>query len=82
MAALTKEFDDKIRGPSRTRSQAVKGLARRTPATLRRPLRASETNDRLHTAIAEAIGRKPRGHDFMTDRRRPALARHMSVTGG
>jgi cyclic pyranopterin phosphate synthase len=32
----------------------------------------------------EAISRKPKGHDFVIDRRnrRPALARHMSVTGG
>ena len=35
-------------------------------------------------AIDEAIGRKPKGHDFIIDRRtkRPAVARHMSVTGG
>ena len=35
-------------------------------------------------AIDEAIARKPKGHDFIIDRRhkRPALARHMSVTGG
>ena len=32
----------------------------------------------------EAISRKPKGHDFVIDRRhdRPAVARHMSVTGG
>ena len=53
-------------------------------ADLRRPLRASEGNDLVHAAIDEAISRKPRGHDFVIDRRhrRPALARHMSVTGG
>ena len=35
-------------------------------------------------AIDEAIGRKPKGHDFVIDRRRrgPAVSRHMSVTGG
>ena len=35
-------------------------------------------------AIDEAIGRKPKGHDFVIDRktRRPSVARHMSVTGG
>ena len=35
-------------------------------------------------AIEEAISRKPKGHDFIIDRRhqRPAVARHMSVTGG
>jgi cyclic pyranopterin phosphate synthase len=38
----------------------------------------------LRDAILEAIGRKPKGHDFVIDRRRkaPAVARHMSVTGG
>jgi cyclic pyranopterin phosphate synthase len=53
-------------------------------ADLRTPLRASEGNDLLYAAIEEAISRKPKGHDFIIDRRhkRPALARHMSVTGG
>jgi len=53
-------------------------------ADLRSPLRASESDDLLNDAIDEAISRKPRGHDFVIDRRhrRPALARHMSVTGG
>jgi len=53
-------------------------------ADLRAPLRASESDGPLLAAIDEAIGRKPRGHDFVIDRRhrRPALARHMSVTGG
>jgi GTP 3',8-cyclase len=53
-------------------------------ADLRKPLRASEGNDLLLAAIDEAIGRKPKGHDFIIDRRhrRPALSRHMSVTGG
>ncbi len=53
-------------------------------ADLRAPLRASESDDGLHTAIDEAIGRKPKGHDFVIDRKgaAPALERHMSVTGG
>ena len=53
-------------------------------ADLRKPLRASEGNELLFAAIDEAIGRKPKGHDFIIDRRhrRPALPRHMSVTGG
>jgi len=53
-------------------------------ADLRSPLRASESNDALYAAIDEAITRKPKGHDFVIDRRhhRPALSRHMSVTGG
>ena len=38
----------------------------------------------LTEAIRQAITRKPKGHDFVIDRRhnRPAVARHMSVTGG
>jgi cyclic pyranopterin phosphate synthase len=51
---------------------------------LRTPLRASEGNELLRNAILEAIGRKPKGHDFIIDREhnKPAVARHMSVTGG
>jgi cyclic pyranopterin phosphate synthase len=53
-------------------------------ADLRAPLRASEGNELLSEAIDEAIGRKPKGHDFIIDRttRQPAVSRHMSVTGG
>jgi len=59
-------------------------LGHEDAADLRSPLRASEGNDLLYTAIDEAITRKPKGHDFVIDRRhkRPALNRHMSVTGG
>jgi cyclic pyranopterin phosphate synthase len=59
-------------------------LGQEDAADLRKPLRASEGNDLLFAAIDEAISRKPKGHDFIIDRRhkRPALARHMSVTGG
>jgi cyclic pyranopterin phosphate synthase len=59
-------------------------LGQADAADLRKPLRASEGNDLLHAAIDEAIARKPKGHDFIIDRQhqRPALARHMSVTGG
>jgi GTP 3',8-cyclase len=59
-------------------------LGQEDAADLRKPLRASEANDLLYAAIDEAIGRKPKGHDFVIDRRhqRPAVARHMSVTGG
>jgi len=51
---------------------------------LRRPLRASADNDLLAAAIDRAIGLKPKGHDFIIDRRhnRPSVSRHMSVTGG
>jgi cyclic pyranopterin phosphate synthase len=59
-------------------------LGQEDAADLRAVLRASESNDLLHGAIEDAISRKPKGHDFVIDRRhqRPALARHMSVTGG
>lgn len=53
-------------------------------ADLRTPLRASSDDSLVMAAIDEAIGRKPKGHDFIIDRRtkRPAVSRHMSVTGG
>src|SRR5438309_2986969 len=59
-------------------------LGQEDAADLRAPLRASEGNELVADAIDEAIGRKPKGHDFIIDRRhnRPAVARHMSVTGG
>jgi GTP 3',8-cyclase len=59
-------------------------LGQEDAADLRAPLRASEGNGLLSIAIDEAIGRKPKGHDFVIDRvsKKPAVARHMSVTGG
>ena len=53
-------------------------------ADLRAPLRRSESDGDLDTAIDAAIARKPKGHDFVIDRRTsmPAVSRHMSVTGG
>jgi cyclic pyranopterin phosphate synthase len=53
-------------------------------ADFRPLLRAGVTDDKLEDAIREAIARKPKGHDFIIDRRhdKPAVARHMSVTGG
>ncbi|MGD9476532.1 GTP 3',8-cyclase MoaA [Shinella sp. G-2] len=58
-------------------------LGQNDAADLRLPLRASDDDALLSQAIDEAIGRKPKGHDFIIDRRnRPAVARHMSVTGG
>jgi cyclic pyranopterin phosphate synthase len=59
-------------------------LGQEDAADLRAPLRASESDEALHAAIAEAIARKPKGHDFIIDRRvnAPAVPRHMSVTGG
>ncbi|BCJ90964.1 cyclic pyranopterin monophosphate synthase [Terrihabitans soli] len=59
-------------------------LGQEDAADLRAPLRASESDEALHAAIEAAIARKPKGHDFIIDRRgqRPAVGRHMSVTGG
>ena len=59
-------------------------LGQEDAADLRAPLRASEDDGLLDDAIREAITRKPKGHDFVIDRRRttPAVSRHMSVTGG
>ena len=53
-------------------------------ADLRAPLRASESDELLENAIDEAIGRKPKGHDFIINRdtKAPSQSRHMSVTGG
>ena len=53
-------------------------------ADLRTALRASDDDAALQQAIREAITRKPKGHDFIIDRRsnQPAVGRHMSVTGG
>jgi cyclic pyranopterin phosphate synthase len=52
-------------------------------ADLRAALREGGA-EALDASIYEAIGRKPKGHDFIIDRRQsgPAVSRHMSVTGG
>jgi cyclic pyranopterin phosphate synthase len=59
-------------------------LGQEDAADLRSAVRADDDNSVLMDAIDEAIGRKPKGHDFIIDRRRhgPAVSRHMSVTGG
>ncbi|MEM9733058.1 MAG: GTP 3',8-cyclase MoaA [Pseudomonadota bacterium] len=59
-------------------------LGQEDAADLRTPLRASEGNEVLSAAIDEAIGRKPKGHDFIIERRgeKAAVGRHMSMTGG
>jgi cyclic pyranopterin phosphate synthase len=50
---------------------------------LRAPLRASASDELLQAAIDEAIARKPKGHDFVIGRDlKPAVGRHMSMTGG
>ena len=59
-------------------------LGQEDASDLRKPLRASRDNELLSAAIDRAIGLKPKGHDFIIDRRhnRPSVSRHMSVTGG
>ena len=59
-------------------------LGQEDAADLRAPLRASASDEPLLAAIDAAILRKPKGHDFIIDRAtsRPAVSRHMSVTGG
>ena len=59
-------------------------LGHEDASDLRKPLRASADNDLLSATIDRAIGLKPKGHDFIIDRRhnRPSVSRHMSVTGG
>ncbi|MBM3508174.1 MAG: GTP 3',8-cyclase MoaA [Alphaproteobacteria bacterium] len=60
-------------------------LGQNDAADLRFPMRVEKDSDELlDAAIDEAVGRKPKGHDFIIDRRHkgPAVARHMSVTGG
>ena len=59
-------------------------LGHEDASDLRKPLRASASDEELSAAIDRAIGLKPKGHDFIIDRRhnRPSVSRHMSVTGG
>ena len=59
-------------------------LGQNDSADLRNVLRASQSDAVLDAAIDEAIARKPKGHDFIIDRRQraPAVQRHMSLTGG
>ena len=59
-------------------------LGQEDAADLRKPLRASCDDAVLYAAIDEAIARKPKGHDFIIDRRhgRPSVSRVMSLTGG
>ena len=59
-------------------------LGQEDAADLRAPLRAGESDAPLENAIRAAIARKPKGHDFIIDRRADprSVSRHMSVTGG
>ncbi len=59
-------------------------LGQEDAADLRASLRGNASDELLDAAIDEAISRKPKGHDFVIDRRgeKPAVGRHMSTTGG
>ena len=59
-------------------------LGQEDSAEFRPLLRDGASDDQLDDAIRAAIARKPKGHDFIIDRRsdKPAVGRHMSVTGG
>jgi GTP 3',8-cyclase len=59
-------------------------LGQEDAADLRIPLRTSRDDTMLGQAIEAAVARKPKGHDFMIDRRHaaPAVRRAMSMTGG
>ena len=51
---------------------------------LKKPLRESENDDLLKKVIYKAILRKPKGHDFVIERKKDEkfVPRHMNVTGG
>jgi cyclic pyranopterin phosphate synthase len=59
-------------------------LGQNDAAEFRDLMRSTDDDAVLSRAIDEAISRKPKGHDFIIDRdhNRPAVARHMSLTGG
>ena len=59
-------------------------LGQQDKADLKTPLRKSENNQLLKDTIYEAISRKPKGHDFVIERKENEnfVPRHMNVTGG
>ena len=59
-------------------------LGQQDKADLKTPLRKSENNQLLKDVIYEAISRKPKGHDFVIERKKNEsfVPRHMNVTGG
>ena len=59
-------------------------LGQEAAVDLREPLRQSDSNELLDAAIDRALDLKPKSHDFLLPVRgaAPAVARHMSVTGG
>ncbi|THD58134.1 GTP 3',8-cyclase MoaA [Phenylobacterium sp.] len=58
-------------------------LGREDAADLRAVIRAGAADEALADAIRAAVEAKPKGHDFQIGRQQPpAVARHMSTTGG
>src|SRR6187397_2412619 len=57
-------------------------LGREDASDLRAVIRAGASDADLVQAIRLAVDGKPKGHDFQIARARPAVARHMSTTGG
>jgi len=59
-------------------------LGQQDKADLKTPLRKSENDQLLKDVIYEAISRKPKGHDFVIERKENEqfVPRHMNVTGG
>ena len=59
-------------------------LGQQDKADLKTPLRKSENNQILKEVIYEAIARKPKGHDFIIERKKEEkfVPRNMNVTGG
>ncbi len=58
-------------------------LGREDASDLRAVMRSGASFEELKAAIVNAIDAKPKGHDFHIERgSAPALARHMSTTGG
>ena len=59
-------------------------LGQQDKADLKTALRKSENDQTLKNVIYEAIMRKPKGHDFVIERKKDEkfVPRHMNVTGG
>jgi len=57
-------------------------LGQEDATDLRAVLRTGATDAELAAAIRGGIATKPKGHDFEIARSKPAVARHMSTTGG
>jgi cyclic pyranopterin phosphate synthase len=57
-------------------------LGQEDATDLRGVLRAGASDAELVEVIRDGVMAKPKGHDFHIARAAPAVARHMSTTGG